>query len=349
MDKDTILSWKLAYYGQQSRVQGLTLLVWDTLLTLDDESQLFWRQRFTFPTWLFLWSRYGSILVHVAGTSTPCLISLTRCRSRFPISKNYLNFNYIYRCFFWLTVEGWFNVTIIFAVELILQLRIYALFNQSRKIAAVLVITSVIQILLFCFLGVALTTDVRGIVAQNQGYLQRCGFDTVSRISVIFWIGLLGFEGVLLGLGCVKAVEYYRSPSRTSQKLHYVLLRDSLIYTLVIGAVYGLNIHTWIRYLPNVLDPSCGFVLALPSTMVGRMMISNKVSLFWQRQRGIFTVLVCIYIAAMLRRLLITCSSDTNSTHARSYETLNGDKFTNSSCTMTYGSYLHRVSRSVDL
>jgi len=235
------------------------LLVWDTLLTLDDESRLFWRQRFTFPTWLFLWSRYGSIIIHAAGTVVNSLPDLSD-----------------EICFVWLAFEGWFNLSIIVAVELILQLRIYALFNQSRKIGAVLVFTSFVQILSFCMLGVALTMDVRGIVAEDQGFLHRCGFNSVSRISGVFWLGLLGFEGVLLVLGCVKAVEYYRSPSRMSQRLHYVLLRDSLIYTLVIGLIYGVNIHTWVQYLPDILDPSCGFVIALPSTMVGRMMISVR-------------------------------------------------------------------------
>ncbi|KAF8908555.1 hypothetical protein CPB84DRAFT_163287 [Gymnopilus junonius] len=280
MDQDTIASWTIAVCGQRSRVQGLVLLIWDTLLTVDDESRLFWRRPITFPTCLFLWTRYASILIHAIGTFANAWPRLS--------DELYGRF-YFKRCLgllitpsgiIWLALQGWICLSIIISIEtlhypVILQLRVYALFNRTRKISILLWATSLTQVVFITVSGVISSKDAT-ITSERNGNLQRCKLGNVTGLSVLFWVGLLILELVVFVLGLFKAVEYYQSPSRPGEQLHFVLLRDSMMYTLMIAIIYGVNIHCWLVYLPNALDASSGLVIAIPSTMACRMMINVR-------------------------------------------------------------------------
>ncbi|PPR05499.1 LOW QUALITY PROTEIN: hypothetical protein CVT26_009066 [Gymnopilus dilepis] len=69
------------------------------------------------------------------------------------------------------------------------------------------------------------------LTAETNGLLQRCKIGNVTRLSALFWAGLL------------------ISPSRQGERLRFILLRDSMIYTVAIAIVYGSNIRSWLLYL----------------------------------------------------------------------------------------------------
>ncbi|KAJ7744232.1 hypothetical protein B0H14DRAFT_2987040 [Mycena olivaceomarginata] len=64
MDAHEVHDWQVALQGHQNRVLALTVMVWDHIITLGDERELFWKRRpWTLATCLFLWIRYVGILL----------------------------------------------------------------------------------------------------------------------------------------------------------------------------------------------------------------------------------------------------------------------------------------------
>ncbi|EIN08771.1 hypothetical protein PUNSTDRAFT_133952 [Punctularia strigosozonata HHB-11173 SS5] len=50
-----------------SLVGAVVLMLWDFLLTLEDERRLFWKQPFTMASFLFYWNRYVGFAITLFG------------------------------------------------------------------------------------------------------------------------------------------------------------------------------------------------------------------------------------------------------------------------------------------
>ncbi|KAJ7151929.1 hypothetical protein C8R46DRAFT_482182 [Mycena filopes] len=60
--------WDVAFRGHENRIVALTVMVWEYLITLEDERQLFWKRRpWTLATFFFLWNRYVGIILTSVG------------------------------------------------------------------------------------------------------------------------------------------------------------------------------------------------------------------------------------------------------------------------------------------
>ncbi|KAF8799569.1 hypothetical protein BYT27DRAFT_7263885 [Phlegmacium glaucopus] len=242
MDAAAIFSWKLAIQGHRSRVQGLSLLIWDLLLTFDDEKQLIWRRPYTLPTYLFIWIRYIGISLNAGHDAKLHPVSLV-----FEISDE-TSVNPI-NGFLWLCLEEWLGISLIISIGLILQLRIYALYDKSRKVAAFMIISFVAQIAIGCF--ILWPGAERGrVIAELVGNISRCKVVYTPKYAFLFWVTLIGFEFILFTLVGYKAFEYYFRPSpRFKERLRYALLQDSIYYTAIICVVYIYNLVNWMRHL----------------------------------------------------------------------------------------------------
>jgi len=67
MNPEEARSWDVAVNGHTTHVSALALILWDFILTFDDERELFWKKKFTFATVLFIWSRYVGLIVTIFG------------------------------------------------------------------------------------------------------------------------------------------------------------------------------------------------------------------------------------------------------------------------------------------
>ncbi|KAJ7362255.1 hypothetical protein DFH08DRAFT_840570 [Mycena albidolilacea] len=237
--------WQVAVQGHHNRASALTLMVWDYLITFEDERELFWKRRpWTFATFLFLWVRYGGIL----------LIS----------------------CYSWFRLEGGIGMSISWAIQIILQLRIYALYDASPRIGALIVSAFSLEVLAVVGMFGFGSADAT-VVAEAVGVMVRCNVTAVPAWLWVLWVPVTSFELLLCVLALYKG--YQRVESTGHKALQDILVRDSVLYYLAIQCVYIFNLFCWVKDVEASLEALTALAVALPSIMSGRMMINLRYAL----------------------------------------------------------------------
>jgi len=256
MDPHEVHAWQVAVQGHHNRVSSLTFMVWDYVITLEDERELFWRRPWTLATFLFLWIRYVGILLIAFGVFVAVSPNLSDSL-----------------CYFWLRFEGGVGMSISWAIQVILQLRIYALYDASPGIAALIIGAFSVEVLAVIGLfsvGSANNT----VVAEAVGNMVRCSATAVPGWLWVFWLPVTSFELLLCVLAIYKG--YQRVHSIGHQALQDILVRDSVIYYLAIQCVYVFNLICWVRDAKVSLEVLTALAIALPSVMSSRMMINIR-------------------------------------------------------------------------
>ncbi|KAJ7866035.1 hypothetical protein B0H14DRAFT_2733412 [Mycena olivaceomarginata] len=216
-----------------SPASALTLMVWDYLITFEDEREK--RRPWTLATFLFLWvTRAGPIC-----RNSPHLVSYS-----------------------WFRLEGGIGMSISWAIQIILQLRIYALYDASPRIGALIVSAFSLEVLavvgMFGF-GYAEVT----VVAEAVGVMVRCNVTAVPAWLWVLWVPVTSFELLLCVLALYKG--YQRVESTGHQALQDILVRDSVMYFLAIQFVYIFNLFCWVKDVEASLEALTALAVALPS------------------------------------------------------------------------------------
>jgi len=117
------------------------------------------------------------------------------------------------------------------------------------------------------------------VVAETLGYLSRCRAVVVPHLLWLFWVVFLTFEALLCFLAVLKAYERIKSQGKlvfSSGGLQNIMLRDSVLYYILIMIIYTANLVLWIKQLPDSLDVMTGYAVAFPCVMGSRLMINVR-------------------------------------------------------------------------
>ncbi|KAJ7910846.1 hypothetical protein B0H13DRAFT_2011099 [Mycena leptocephala] len=231
-------------------------MVWDYIITLEDERELFWKRRpWTLATCLFLWIRYAGILLTAFGLS-PDLTDFVRHS--------------------WIRVEAVVGVSISSAIQVILQLRIYALYDASPRIAALIIGAFAVEILAVIGMFGVGSNHIEA-VAEAVGNIVRCKATVIPSWLWLLWIPATSFELLLCVLAVYKGYQRFRTIGH--QVLHDILVRDSVMYYLAIQCVYICNLIYWVNDAKTSLEVLTALAIALPSVMGSRLMINVRLAL----------------------------------------------------------------------
>ncbi|KAF8902261.1 hypothetical protein CPB84DRAFT_876277 [Gymnopilus junonius] len=167
--------------------------------------------------------------------------------------------------------------------EVILQMRIYAIYDKS---------VIVLYLMLACF-GVCSTASaiimglnlrqVRAIAVDVPGG-KFCDGLTVLPHFFSYWIPLLSFDSLLCILALIHGYRDYKNSSRDIEPLKYfdqqrlskILIRDSIIYFLAIGAVYLASLVVWILDHNPLIEAPIGFSIAISSAFGSRLILNLR-------------------------------------------------------------------------
>lgn len=176
-------------------VAALAFLVWDVLTTLDDEVFHMWITRFQPLKVLYFFTRYYSVVVLIAINTH----SLT--------------------CEQWVIIEAVSAVLLEAVVEVILILRLYALYTASRRVLGILLGALIAQLIM---MSVSLGVSLPGVMASPM-----CIETKFPRMIIAYTISSVVFEGVLFGLTIHKFLEAQKEGWGYISLLN-VLIRDSI-------------------------------------------------------------------------------------------------------------------------
>ncbi|KAF7329613.1 UBA-e1-C domain-containing protein [Mycena kentingensis (nom. inval.)] len=219
---------------------GLTWLLHDYLLTLDDEPQ-----RFNFSKFMFLWIRYYSValllfdVVQIHVFARPGITSNNLCVAMDAVIR----------------VVG---AVLLWSVEIIMQLRVYALYNCSKRIAAITTVLFLGSIAGFFYILV-FNYHRRSAVIASAIHLPLPGCPTVhSGIEWTQWVPATAYEGILFFLAVAKMFEETIVSLRRDRTLplHTILLRDNLLWFFGISAVLVFNNNAFMADLGAIAVPA---------------------------------------------------------------------------------------------
>ncbi|KAJ7135705.1 hypothetical protein C8R44DRAFT_976540 [Mycena epipterygia] len=262
MDPQEVHAWEITIAGHYNRTAALAIMLWEYLITLEDEKELFWKRHpWTTATFLFLWSRYGGICLTLFGLVVAVSPNLSDSVS-----------------YSWLRIEGWVGMSISWSTQVILLLRIYALYDGSPRIAALIISAFAVEVFtvigMFGFASFHIT-----VVAEAMDNLVRCKVTAIPSWLWLFWVSITSFELLLCVLAVYKGYQRVRLSAQFSsgpQVLQDIMIRDSVLYYLMIQGVYIYNLMFWIKDTKDSLDVLTGLAVALPCVMGSRMMINVR-------------------------------------------------------------------------
>ncbi|THU96217.1 hypothetical protein K435DRAFT_778670 [Dendrothele bispora CBS 962.96] len=270
--QEVLDSWRMTRTGNSIRIASLALLLWDWVLSFEDELTLFWLQPTTFASYLFYLSRYLTMFVSIFGVAVTLSPEVT--------DRLFLS---------WFLVEGFVGMTSCWAVEIILQLRVYAIYDQSPRMKWFLVLTFVLQVSLIFLVLIITGADVgteKGhlvveVVKGQSSINTRCMVVSVPPWIWAFGLTMAGYEGLLgvlviyKGFRHAKHTRYYLSHFK-GEGLHEILIRDSIIYDFGIILIYAVNLFLWIEELNDAFDLATSLAIVYPSLIGSHLMFNIR-------------------------------------------------------------------------
>jgi len=251
---DYVNSMRLVTYFD---VVGATIFLYDYLLTLGMEVNLVWSSKWTFMKVLYFAQRYLPFVDSVALcflNQLSTTIDPTTCKM---VDK----------------ARGVLMITGISLSELVLTLRVWAVWGRSSRMGLVLSI-------LF-FLAVSTSFVVSGfflssIQFENKPYptFQGCFIISASRLVYMNWVILMVYEAAILVLMVIPGISAYRIGGDTA--LHAVVYRDGVIVYIYLFALSTINVIVSIS-LPHIyLDILWSVERCLHSMLTSRVLLDIR-------------------------------------------------------------------------
>ncbi|KAI5116273.1 hypothetical protein M0805_002619 [Coniferiporia weirii] len=202
-----------------ARVSATTLLAYDIVITMDKEVKYFWKTPFTPISFLYFLNRYLGLLEALVDV---------RC--------DFLSWFY--------QISGWIGIL---AVDVILLIRVIALYERSQKLTVCLSSLFVVEaaVMLWCLVRIQLDIGIGISIGSAVGNAAECGItlDIPQLMFVLYWIPPTVFELVLLMLSVRKCAEFWRETAGLKGfKLMHVLIRDQVVYFALVLACGVANV-----------------------------------------------------------------------------------------------------------
>ncbi|KAH7922079.1 hypothetical protein BV22DRAFT_683725 [Leucogyrophana mollusca] len=184
-----------------SSASALSFLVWESCTTLDDEVEYIWSKSYTSPIkWLYLFTRYIGLGDLVA---TP-----------------YFGYRSALSCRGWIVLQMGGLQAMVTLVEMILMLRVHALYNRDPRMRAFLI--------LLILVATVIPATGMGLSASKTMFSPSCAVmhidNPLTFISYIYSIT----ESILLILTVVKCVHTSRTTLRHAPVI-VLMLRDGML------------------------------------------------------------------------------------------------------------------------
>ncbi|KAH6908826.1 hypothetical protein BKA70DRAFT_253570 [Coprinopsis sp. MPI-PUGE-AT-0042] len=230
-----------------AHIASSSVIVYDHMITFGAEVDLIWAAPWSNGKILFILNRYYSlatVILDLYGFFSPKLTP--------SVSLHF---------FQW---QGWTGLVAAMLAQLILQMRIYAMYSLNKGILVFMVAA---------FLGSTLTSawimfNALASITRRSTFLHGkfCFADGIPSHFWSFWLPLIAFETILCGLALVRGFQAVRTGGslfRAGRHLVRILIRDSVLYFVVIGVTYITCLMFWLEAPVSLLEVPIGFSIAM--------------------------------------------------------------------------------------
>ncbi|KAI0938655.1 hypothetical protein AcW1_001670 [Taiwanofungus camphoratus] len=244
--QDSDLTFKFA-------ISATCLLVWDTIIHVADEVEYIWSGPPSWIRWTYPFVRHFPYIAQ-----TTILVFLIRSHALGYRSSPQ-------QCRDWIIYQLAVMEAITLAVEAVLIVRIYAMFNRNKVI--------IITVVLLFLAEVAAMITVIAVSIPGITFSSQCLITHAPGAFSAYWFLSLAFETILFGLTLVK---FYSSVSRRLGKrsILFVLVRDG---TWAYGIIFGIMLLNLLMYhlIDNALAGLCFFWELTTMSFAGSHVLLN--------------------------------------------------------------------------
>ncbi|PCH37028.1 hypothetical protein WOLCODRAFT_167265 [Wolfiporia cocos MD-104 SS10] len=254
-----------------SELASSTIIIFDHLLTLDQEYELIWTSPWSLGKCLFLVNRYYTLITVIFNNYV--LFSSPQSDT---VSLN------------WYRWQGWTGVISFVIAELLLQLRLYALYFSDIKIVYFMVTCSLVASATSAGVMGTVLSKISATAHLIPGAPSFCSVSGIPKGFYAFWIPMLFSESVLCGLAVLRFLQQYRSRAtfyQSGKHLVQELIRDSVFYFIVMFTVYLVNTLVFVLGTTAEVEIPIGFAVAFSCVMGNRLCLNVRGMI--RRERGI--------------------------------------------------------------
>ncbi|THU86307.1 hypothetical protein K435DRAFT_368979 [Dendrothele bispora CBS 962.96] len=248
------------YSLRYSELASSTIVVFDHLITLDDEIELVWKSSWSIGKMLFIINRYYTLASVIANNRVLFGPALSTDVS--------LHF------FRW---QGWTGLFAAMIAEIILQMRLYALYFLDKKVLRMMVAAFIATSATSAAIMGVVLSKITVAVVPLPVIGPFCAPVKVPDYFYTFWIPILSFETLLCFMAITKGIQTFRTSGplfRQGRQLVGILIRDSIVYFFVMFATYLTCLLVWVLGTRDMLEIPIGFSVAM-SCVLGNRVILN--------------------------------------------------------------------------
>ncbi|KAJ7199633.1 hypothetical protein GGX14DRAFT_467697 [Mycena pura] len=250
--------------AQFAQLASSVIIIFDHGITLDEEVELIWKSSWSMGKALFI----------------ICLANVFRALSH--SVNNYAYFSSTshtdsvsFHFFHW---QAWTSLIACMIAEVILQMRIYALFSLDKRVLALMVTMFVIS---SATSAAIMGTVLSRVTVPSQLETSTCTPVNVSVHFFTFWIPIIIFESFLCALALFRGFQIFRRSAsvslyRSGKHLMPVLIRDSVLYFLVLFAAYFTCLLIWACARGSLLQVPIAFSLAMSCCLGNRLVLNAR-------------------------------------------------------------------------
>ncbi|CAE6392243.1 unnamed protein product [Rhizoctonia solani] len=179
-------------------------------------------------------------------------------------------------CLHWQKFQGWTGWLTNMTVEIIIIVRIAAMYLQDKRIVYPVVFLFFVQAIgMAAIIGMSFA-KMKATHEPVPGF-HICALLGVPQGMYVYWATNLAFESILFGLAVVKAYQHVsRRQGWSGPRILSVLVRDSILYFLVIFVTYIMNLVSWSTGGSGIYQLAIALAIALRASMGSRLLLNVR-------------------------------------------------------------------------
>lgn len=253
---------------QSSRYAALAsscVIFFDYFLTLEDEVEYIWNAPWTPGKTLFIINRYYTLLSAVFNN--------------YGLLSPYINDTF---CLHWIRWQGYTGLISAMLAQMILQMRLYALYCMDRRI----IICVTLFFIACSAASAAVMTDILAHVSVSSEFIPSFKFCTPHGINnhlYAFWIPILCSESLLCFMALYRGFTTLKEEGDlprgdiflqlAGRRLVRMLIQDSVLYFLATFATYFTNLIMFIAAPITLIEIPIGFSVSIASVLASRLIL----------------------------------------------------------------------------
>jgi len=252
-----------------AQLASSSIIVFDHLVTFGLEVDLIWKSSWSFGKILFIINRYYTLASVIFNN--------------YALLSTHLTDSFCHLYFQW---QGWTGLIACMIAETILQMRLYALYSLNKKILALMVtaftVASSISAVIMGKVLASMTVTSRPFAILGIEPFRDLAFCFPSNISskfFTFWIPMLAYECLLCVLALIRGFQTFRSDGtlfRSGRRLVAILIRDSVLYFIIIMSTYLTCLLIWLTARQSLLEIPIGFSVAMSCVLANRIILNVR-------------------------------------------------------------------------